>query len=68
MKWVFFRVDELIDVIQGNRVYIPCLYVYNKIDQICMEEVDRYWTFSLLFLSKNLFELDLYGITGCFVG
>lgn len=35
------RVDELIDVIQGNRVYIPCLYVYNKIDQISMEEVDR---------------------------
>lgn len=35
------RVDDLIDVIHGNRVYIPCLYVYNKIDQICMEEVDR---------------------------
>uniref|UniRef100_A0A915BIM6 Developmentally-regulated GTP-binding protein 2 n=1 Tax=Parascaris univalens TaxID=6257 RepID=A0A915BIM6_PARUN len=34
-------VDELIDVIQGNRVYIPCLYVYNKIDQISLEEVDR---------------------------
>lgn len=34
-------VDELIDVIQGNRVYIPCLYVYNKIDQISLEEMDR---------------------------
>ncbi|CAJ0598579.1 unnamed protein product [Cylicocyclus nassatus] len=34
-------VDEFIDVIQGNRVYIPCLYVYNKIDQISIEEVDR---------------------------
>nr|CAD2175366.1 unnamed protein product [Meloidogyne enterolobii] len=33
-------VDELIDIIQGNRVYIPCLYVYNKIDQICIEEMD----------------------------
>ncbi|KAK2710559.1 hypothetical protein QYM36_011926 [Artemia franciscana] len=33
--------DELIDVISGNRVYLPCLYVYNKIDQISMEEVDR---------------------------
>ncbi|KAF7636924.1 hypothetical protein Mgra_00003663 [Meloidogyne graminicola] len=33
-------VDELIDVIQGNRVYIPCLYVYNKIDQLCIEEMD----------------------------
>lgn len=32
-------VDELIDVIEGNRVYIPCLYVLNKIDQISMEEL-----------------------------
>uniref|UniRef100_A0A0K0D218 OBG-type G domain-containing protein n=1 Tax=Angiostrongylus cantonensis TaxID=6313 RepID=A0A0K0D218_ANGCA len=34
-------VDEFIDVIQGNRVYISCLYVYNKIDQISIEEIDR---------------------------
>ncbi|XP_045771796.1 developmentally-regulated GTP-binding protein 2 [Maniola jurtina] len=33
--------DELIDVILGNRVYLPCLYVYNKIDQISIQEVDR---------------------------
>ncbi|XP_014674285.1 PREDICTED: developmentally-regulated GTP-binding protein 2-like [Priapulus caudatus] len=33
--------DELIDVIVGSRVYLPCLYVYNKIDQIAIEEVDR---------------------------
>ncbi|XP_072748681.1 developmentally-regulated GTP-binding protein 2 [Anoplolepis gracilipes] len=33
--------DELIDVINANRVYLPCLYVYNKIDQISIEEVDR---------------------------
>ncbi|CAG0923978.1 unnamed protein product [Notodromas monacha] len=33
--------DELIDVICANRVYLPCLYVYNKIDQVSMEEVDR---------------------------
>jgi len=33
--------DELIDVIVGNRKYMPCLYVYNKIDQISIEEVDR---------------------------
>ncbi|XP_076050288.1 developmentally-regulated GTP-binding protein 2 [Oratosquilla oratoria] len=33
--------DELIDVISGNRVYMPCLYVYNKIDQVSIEEVDR---------------------------
>jgi len=33
--------DELIDVIQGNRVYMSCLYVYNKIDQVSIEEIDR---------------------------
>lgn len=33
--------DDLIDVIVGNRRYLPCLYVYNKLDQITLEEVDR---------------------------
>lgn len=33
--------DEFIDVICGNRIYLPCLYVYNKIDQCSIEEVDR---------------------------
>lgn len=33
--------DEFIDVIMNNRVYLPCLYVYNKIDQVSIEEVDR---------------------------
>ncbi|KAL3317207.1 Developmentally-regulated GTP-binding protein 2 [Cichlidogyrus casuarinus] len=33
--------DEFIDVLLGNRVYIKCLYVYNKIDHISLEEVDR---------------------------
>lgn len=33
--------DELIDVISKNRVYLPCLYIYNKIDQVSLEEVDR---------------------------
>uniref|UniRef100_A0A8C5P8U0 Developmentally-regulated GTP-binding protein 1 n=1 Tax=Leptobrachium leishanense TaxID=445787 RepID=A0A8C5P8U0_9ANUR len=32
--------DDLIDVVEGNRVYIPCLYVLNKIDQISLEELD----------------------------
>ena len=34
-------VDELIDVIQGNRKYVRCLYVYNKIDTITIEDVDQ---------------------------
>ena len=32
--------DELIDVIEGNRIYVPCVYALNKIDAICMEELD----------------------------
>eukprot|EP00842_Homolaphlyctis_polyrhiza_P002310 jgi/Hompol1/307/HPOL_002762-RA len=34
-------VDQFIDVVLGNRKYIKCLYCYNKIDQISIEEVDR---------------------------
>jgi len=25
-------VDDLIDVIEGNRIYVPCIFVLNKID------------------------------------
>jgi len=32
--------EDLIDVIEGNRVYLPCIYVLNKIDQISVEELD----------------------------
>jgi small GTP-binding protein len=34
-------VDQLVDVIQGNREYKPCLYLYNKIDTVTVEEVDQ---------------------------
>ena len=35
-------VDQFIDSIDGNqRRYLPALYVYNKIDQLTVEEVDR---------------------------
>ena len=33
-------VDQLIDVIEGNRTYVPCIYVLNKIDQLTIEELD----------------------------
>lgn len=33
--------DEFIDVIVGNCVYMKCLFCYNKIDTITIEEVDR---------------------------
>ncbi|KAL0246633.1 hypothetical protein GEMRC1_007844 [Eukaryota sp. GEM-RC1] len=34
-------VDALIDVLSKNRVYMPCVVAYNKIDNIVMEEIDR---------------------------
>ncbi|CAJ0941086.1 unnamed protein product, partial [Mesorhabditis belari] len=33
-------IEDLIDVVEGNRVYIPCIYVLNKIDAISVEELD----------------------------
>ncbi|KAL7460048.1 hypothetical protein ACHAXS_000515, partial [Conticribra weissflogii] len=35
-------VDQFIDVIEGNRAYIPVLYVFNKIDSLTIEELK--WT------------------------
>ena len=32
--------DQFIDVCDGKRTYIPCLYVMNKIDAITIEELD----------------------------
>jgi len=32
--------DDLIDIIEGNRIYMPCVYALNKIDSITMEELD----------------------------
>jgi len=34
-------VDDFIDVIEGNRKHIKCLYVYNKIDSISIEDIDE---------------------------
>ena len=34
-------VDDFIDVVLGNRKYLRCLYCYNKIDQISLEEVSN---------------------------
>ncbi|EZG51579.1 developmentally regulated GTP-binding protein [Gregarina niphandrodes] len=33
--------DDLIDVIEGNRKYIKCLYVYNKVDMLSLEQLDE---------------------------
>jgi hypothetical protein len=34
-------IDDLIDVIEGNRRYIKCCFVYNKVDICSIEEVDE---------------------------
>jgi hypothetical protein len=42
---VLFRedatLDQFIDVIEGNRKYVKCIYVYNKIDVCTIEHIDR---------------------------
>jgi ribosome-interacting GTPase 1 len=35
-------VDDLIDVLETNRVYIPCIYVVNKCDQLSQEQIAQY--------------------------
>mmetsp|Transcript_32853 Transcript_32853/g.83148 ORF Transcript_32853/g.83148 Transcript_32853/m.83148 type:complete len:442 (-) Transcript_32853:71-1396(-) len=34
-------IDDFIDVVDSNRKYVKCVYVYNKIDMLNVEEVDR---------------------------
>jgi uncharacterized protein len=36
-----YNVDQLIDAIDGNRKYVKCLYVYNKIDTVSIEDIDE---------------------------
>lgn len=33
--------DQLIDLLEGSRIYIRCIYVVNKIDTVFLDEVDR---------------------------
>lgn len=60
---VFIRedciVDQLIDVICGNRIYLLCVYVYNKIDCIFIEEVDRLVRFFYFVVVSCEMELNL---------
>ena len=36
-----YDVDDLIDTLEGNRRYTKALFVYNKIDMISIEELDK---------------------------
>ena len=42
--------EDLIDVVEGDRVYIPCIYVLNKIDQISIQ-ARKYPRFVTLFVA-----------------
>lgn len=33
--------EQLVDILIGNRKYIKCLYVYNKVDMMTIEEIDK---------------------------
>lgn len=35
-----YDLDDLVDVVEGSRIYIPAIYVMNKIDQITLEELN----------------------------
>lgn len=52
--------EDLIDVIEGNRVYIPCIYVLNKIDQISIEVSS--WYVALLPVLGYLFDTSLHSV------
>lgn len=51
-------VDQIVDVIFGNCKYIKCLYVYNKIDTVDIEDVylyiHRFYSFRSIILRDCL--------------
>ena len=48
------NVDDLVDVIEGSRVYIPCIYVINKIDQACTPRSAQTCTAGIESLCKRM--------------
>lgn len=35
--------DDLIDVIEGNRIYVPCIYILNKIGKLVFLMIKFYF-------------------------
>ena len=70
-------VDDLIDMIEGNRRYVKCVYVYNKIDVCSMEEVEEiagrpfsipiscYHKLNLEGLLEMIWDMMVRSSTGC---
>jgi len=52
--------DDLIDVIEGNRKYVKCLYVYNKIDMLNLNDIDSFARrpMSVVISSQKKWNLD----------
>lgn len=53
-------VDQLIDVVEGNRVYVPMVTVLNKIDAISIEELDLLYKIpnSVPISSQHMLNID----------
>lgn len=46
--------DDLIDVIEGNRVYVPCIYLLNKIGDYSVRFPDEDLELSIVSFSSRL--------------
>ena len=55
-------VDEFIDVIEGNRAYLPCIYCYSKVDLSTIEEVDRVARLPFSMVISCHWDLNLDGL------
>lgn len=53
MEGVCCQFPDFIDA-EGNRVYIPCVYVLNKIDAISIEELGQYDFKSIAFQADTV--------------
>jgi ribosome-interacting GTPase 1 len=54
-----YEIDDLIDTIENNRVYIKGLFVYNKIDMISMALLLSSLLSSLLLIIKFNFQYSI---------
>lgn len=58
--------DDLIDVIEGNRIYVPCIYLLNKIGKFAFYPITRFLRICLHSDQISIEELDvIYKIPHC---
>nr|PIM04140.1 putative GTP-binding protein [Toxoplasma gondii COUG] len=52
--------DDFIDVVEGNRKYVRCIYVYNKVDMLPLDEIDKIARrpYSVVISSSALWNLE----------